>query len=63
MTNMTPAELKAIRVALGLTQVKFAARLGLSPANGANYISKMEGGREPISKRTARMLAAIAFTD
>jgi transcriptional regulator with XRE-family HTH domain len=56
---MTPAELKAIRKALGLTQVQFAARLGLSPLHGANYVSQLEGGRSRVTDRIARLAQAM----
>jgi len=56
---MTPTELKAHRIALGLSRRDFAIALGLSPANGYNYIDRMENGRTPISARVARQVSAM----
>ena len=50
---MTGAELKAIRAGLGLSQVDFARRLGLS----RRRLQDFEGG-EPVDKRTH--MAALA---
>lgn len=46
---MTPADLRAAREALGLTQTEFAARLGVHWTT----VSRWENGRLPISKRVA----------
>ena len=50
---MTGAELKAIRAGLGLSQVDFARRLGLS----RRRLQDFEGG-EPVDQRTH--MAALA---
>jgi transcriptional regulator with XRE-family HTH domain len=54
---MTGEELRAIRKSMGLTQVEFAALVGVAP----NSIARQERGeigiREPLA-RLARLLAA-----
>lgn len=56
---MTPTELKAHRIALGLSRREFAIALGLSPANGYNYIGRMEGKDGVVSARVARQVSAM----
>lgn len=54
---MTPEELRAIRVALDLSQQEFAERLGLSRV----MVGLMERGEKPISARTAAAAKALSF--
>ena len=46
---MTPADIKAARQRLGLTQAGLAGRLRLSGANAADTVRSWEAGRRPIS--------------
>lgn len=53
---MTPAELRAARFKLGLTQKELAARLEVHWTT----VARWEGGRHPISKATALAIRALA---
>lgn len=55
---MTPAELRAIREALDLTQAELAAALGL--VGGRNVIYRMEAGRRVVTERTALQVMELA---
>jgi transcriptional regulator with XRE-family HTH domain len=50
---MTPADLRALRESLGLTQSALADALGMH----ANTVACMERGDKPISSRTVASLA------
>ncbi|MBS0395368.1 MAG: helix-turn-helix transcriptional regulator [Proteobacteria bacterium] len=52
---MTPAELKAGRLAAGLTQVRAARRLGVSQP----YLSQLEAGTRPIAPQLAEAATAL----
>lgn len=54
---MTPADLKAIRQALGLTQKALAARLGVP----TNTWARWERGGMPVEKPTLLLLALDAL--
>ena len=51
---MTPAEVRAARLALGMTQEQLAVALGFSPRR--SRISDIESGRKPLSKSKALLL-------
>ena len=53
---MTGAELRAVRLQLGLTQLELAAQLGMH----ANTVSCMERGEKLISRRTERTVMLLA---
>lgn len=53
--NMTGEELRAIRLALGLTQVEFAEKIGIS----RTYVGLMERGERLISRRTASAIVSV----
>lgn len=55
---MTPTELRDARKALGLTQKGLARALGMGRW-GWQSISAMEGGRQPVSDRTAAAINAL----
>jgi DNA-binding transcriptional regulator YiaG len=46
---MTPAEVKAARKQLGLTQSQLAERLKITGKNAADTVRSWESGRRPIS--------------
>ena len=58
---MTPQRFRTIRTRLNLSQARLAEALGL--AGGANYISRMERGRAPISRPIATHMALIDLVD
>lgn len=47
--RMTPAEIKAARHALGMTQAQLAAALELAGDSGARTVRNWEQGRNPIT--------------
>lgn len=55
MVFMTNDNLKAGRLAAGLTQVEAAARLGVSQP----YLSQLERGRRPVTARLARVATTL----
>ena len=59
---MTPAEFRALRTALSLTQAGLAARLGLPhPREGGRVsVTRYETGTRPISSRVAAHLRLLA---
>lgn len=54
---MTPAALRKVRKAAGLTQRRLADAVGLS----AGFIGEMERGEKPIEKRTWLAVLFIAY--
>jgi transcriptional regulator with XRE-family HTH domain len=61
---MTPHEFKSIRISLGLSLSEMAGALGLSEANGADYVRKMENANYPVpvsgpAGRCARLMLAL----
>ena len=53
---MTPADLKAIRQQLGLTQAEFCALVGVK---NRNTVRRWESGEIAIPERTAIILANV----
>lgn len=53
--TMTPAQLKAARAELRLTQTEMAAALGMSRPS----IARMEAGGQDIEQRTAMAVALL----
>ena len=58
---MTPAEVRAARLALGMTQKQLAVALGFNPHR--SRISEIEGGRKPLSKSKALLLEMMLRHD
>lgn len=58
---MTPFELKAIRIRLGLTGADFARLLGYQGARGPQQVYKLETGRSTITNQVQRL--ATAYRD
>jgi transcriptional regulator with XRE-family HTH domain len=52
--EVTAAEVRAARLALGMTQEQLAVALGFGPHR--SRISEIEGGRKPLSKSKALLL-------
>lgn len=58
---MTPAELRALRKSLGLTQSQMAERLGFAPGeSGRVQVARMEAGDRTITPRTERLVRALS---
>ena len=58
--TMTPAEIRILRQAAGLTQKALAERMGLSAKRGKFTVSEWESARNlPISEPHARLLALV----
>ena len=53
---MTPAELRAARLALGLTQEQLALACGYAGPNTRIMICAMEAGKRPVSARLVAMV-------
>lgn len=53
---MTPADLRARREALGLSQAQLGAMLWDRPQSGRVTVVSLESGHTPISKRMAAWL-------
>ena len=58
---MTPADVRAARKALGMTQVQLAVALGFGPHR--SRISEIETGRKPLSKSKALLLERMLNSD
>lgn len=56
---MTPAEFRAARKRLGLTQADLADALGMS----RSQVSRMEHGAAPIVRRTVLALEAMPLSE
>lgn len=56
---MTPAEIKSIRAALGLTQAEFGRLLGLDAADPDRAVRKWESGSSEPSGPIRVILASI----
>lgn len=59
---MTPAEIKAARMKLGLTQAQLAAALELMPSSGPRTVRNWESGRIAITgpaRVAIRMMLAL----
>jgi transcriptional regulator with XRE-family HTH domain len=54
---MTAAEVRAARLALGMTQEQLAVALGFNPHR--SRISDIESGRKPLSKSKALLLGIL----
>jgi len=52
---MTGDEIRQARKQLGLTQAEFARVMGWT---GAAYVSRIEGGSNPLSRTSCRLLTA-----
>jgi transcriptional regulator with XRE-family HTH domain len=57
---MTAAEVRAARLALGMTQERLAVALGFGPHR--SRISEIETGRKPLSKSKALLLKQVLLT-
>jgi transcriptional regulator with XRE-family HTH domain len=58
---MTAAEVRAARLALGMTQEQLAVALGFKPHR--SRISDIEGGRRPLSRPKALLLEMMLNRD
>lgn len=56
---MTPAEITSTRKRLDLTQVEFAALIGIS----ASYVTQLERGHKSPDGATARILSIVGRYD
>lgn len=58
---MTPAEFRAIRKTLGLSQTKMGEALGYAgkPGNRKTQIHRMEVGKRPIRPMTAKLATSL----
>lgn len=56
LTDMTPAELRTIRLDLRLTQTEWGEWLGVTP----QHVAKLERGAAQISVQTAKLARAYA---
>jgi transcriptional regulator with XRE-family HTH domain len=56
VATMTPAELRARREALGLSQSQLGAMLWEKPQSGRVTVVSLESGKTPMSKRMAAWL-------
>ena len=54
---MTPAELLAARHTMGLTQIEFAERMGVT----ATTVSRWENGKSPLAPRTIKAVEALLW--
>ncbi len=57
---MTAAEVRAARLALGMTQEQLAVALGFGPHR--SRISEIETGRKPLSNSKALLLKQVLLT-
>ena len=57
---MTAAEVRAARLALGMTQEQLAVALGFKPHR--SRISEIETGRKPLSKSKVLLLKQVLLT-
>lgn len=56
---MTPAEFRAARLSLGLTQAQLAAVMGYAAYNRVSPRANIEGGRRRPSQAAIRLLRAL----